>query len=220
MAGKIRVLIADDHAIVRDGLRAILSAQADMDVVGEAAHAEEALEKSKELSPDVVVMDLSMPRMGGLEAIRRLRLQAPDTRIVALTMHEDDEYFFQALHAGASGYFIKGGSAAELVSALRLVSQGGVFIYPSMAKKLLGDYLRRATGGAEKDGYDTLTEREKEVLRLVAEGRSNQEIADLLLLSAATVQTHRAHIMAKLGLHSRADLVKYAIRRGIISLNE
>ncbi|MBI4294619.1 MAG: response regulator transcription factor [Chloroflexi bacterium] len=220
MSDKMRVLIADDHAIVREGLRAILEAQADIEIVAEAANGQEAVEKTEHLKPDIVIMDLTMPGMGGLEATRQIKQSSPDVKIIALTMHESDEYFFQILHAGASGYFIKGGSSAELVSALRAVWQGDVFLYPSMTKRLLGDYLKRVRTGKDKESYEGLTEREREILKLIAEGRTNQEIADLLVLSPSTVQTHRAHIMAKLGLHSRTDLVKFAIRRSIIALDK
>ena len=217
MAKRMRVLIVDDHAIIRDGLRAILEAQPDIEVVGEAMEGREALEKADELRPDVVIMDLTMPGMGGLEATRQLKLLHPDIRVMALTMHESDDYFFQVLQAGADGYFVKGGSSAELLSALRTVSQGEVFLYPSMATRLLKDYLKPARAG--RDRYEGLTDREVEILKLVAEGRSNQEIGDLLVVSVSTVQTHRANLMAKLGLHSRTELVKYAIRQGIISLD-
>ena len=217
MAKRMKVLIVDDHAIIRDGLRAIMEAQPDIEVVGEAMEGREALEKADELRPDVVIMDLTMPGMGGLEATRQLKLLHPDVRVMALTMHESDDYFFQVLQAGADGYFVKGGSSAELLSALRTVSQGEVFLYPSMATRLLKDYLKPARAG--RDRYEGLTDREVEILKLVAEGRSNQEIGDLLVVSVSTVQTHRAHVMAKLGLHSRTELVKYAIRQGIISLD-
>ena len=217
MAKSMRVLIVDDHAIIRDGLRAIMEAQPDIEVVGEAMEGREALEKADELRPDVVIMDLTMPGMGGLEATRQLKLHHPDIRVMALTMHESDDYFFQVLQAGADGYFVKGGSSAELLSALRTVSHGEVFLYPSMATRLLKDYLKPARAG--RDRYEGLTDREVEILKLVAEGRSNQEIGDLLVVSMSTVQTHRANLMAKLGLHSRTELVKYAIRQGIISLD-
>lgn len=220
MSDKMRVLIADDHAIVRDGLRAILEAQPDIEVAGEAADGQEAVEKTNHLKPDIVIMDLTMPGMNGLEATRQIKQQSPEVKIIALTMHESDEYFFQILHAGASGYFVKGGSSTELVSALRTVWQGDVFLYPSMTKRLVGDYLKRAHTGKDKESYEGLTEREKEILKLIAEGRSNQEIAELLVLSPSTVQTHRARIMSKLGLHSRTELVKFAIRRGIIALDK
>ncbi len=216
---KIRVLIADDHAIVREGLRALLEVQPDIEVVGEATDGEEAVNKTVEIQPDIVLMDITMPGVNGLEATRQIKQRSPDIKILVLTMHEGDEYFFKILDAGASGYFVKGGSSSELISALRAVWHGDVFLYPVMAKKLLRDYLQRVEAGDHKERYDGLTNREREILKLIAEGHTNQEIADLLVLSTATVQTHRAHIMAKLGLHSRTDLIKYAIRRGFITLD-
>lgn len=216
---KIRVLIADDHAIVREGLRALLEAQADIEVVGEATNGEEAVNQTKEIQPDIVLMDITMPRMSGLEATRQIKEQCPEVKILVLTMHESDEYFFKMLDAGASGYFVKGGSSAELISALRVVWHGDVFLYPTLAKKLLSEYLQRVRAGHDKESYDGLTNREREIVKLIAEGRTNQEIADLLVLSVATVQTHRARTMAKLGLHSRTELVKYALKRGYITLD-
>lgn len=216
---KIRLLIADDHLIVREGLRAILGAQPDIEVVGEATNGEEAVDKVKEIRPDIVLMDITMPELDGLEATRRIKQNNPEVNILILTMHEGDEYFFKSLDVGASGYFIKGGSSRELISALRAVYHGDVFLYPTMAKKLLGNYLQQVKAGQHKESYDGLTGREREILTLVAKGQTNQEIAELLVLSAATVQTHRAHIMAKLGLHSRTELVKYAIRQGFIALD-
>ncbi len=219
MSDKIRVLIVDDHVIVREGLRSLLEAQPDIKVAGEATDGEEAVSKTREIQPDIVLMDITMPGMSGLEATRQIRRQSPDAKILALTMHEGDEYFFKILEAGASGYFIKGGSSSELISALRAVHQGDVFIYPTMAKKLLNDYLKRVRAGHDKESYDGLTNREREILKLIAEGHTNQDIADLLVLSIATVQTHRAHIMAKLGLRSPAELIKYAVRHGFITLD-
>lgn len=217
---KIRVLIADDHVIVREGLRTLLEAQPDIEVIGEATDGGEAESKTSELQPDVVLMDITMPRVSGLEATRKIKQQNPEVKILVLTMHESDEYFFSMLEAGASGYFVKGGSSSELISALRAVWQGNVFLYPTMAKKLLSGYLQRAkTGSDDKESYDRLTDREREILKLIAEGRTNQEIAELLYLSPATVQTHRAHIMAKLGLHNRTELIKYALRYGFITLD-
>ena len=217
---RIRVLIVDDHAIVREGLRAIMESRPDIEVVGEAADGEAALAKVTEFRPDVVLMDITMPRMNGLEATRRIKQTDPNTKILVLTMHEEDDYFFKILEAGASGYFVKGGSSQELLTAVRSVSQGNAFIYPTMAKRLLVDYLQRAGSGHDLVQQTSLSNREQEILRLVADGRSNQEIGDLLFLSPATVQTHRAHIMAKLGLHNRTELVKYALRQGFITLDE
>jgi two-component system response regulator NreC len=216
---KIRVLIADDHVVVREGLRTLLEAQPDIEVVGEAMDGGEAVNKTKEVQPDIVLMDITMAGISGLEATKQIKDYCPDVRILALTMHESDEYFFKMLDAGASGYFVKGGSSAELISALRIVWQGDVFLYPSMAKKLLTDYLHGVRAGQDNNSYDGLTSREREILKLIAEDRTNQEIAELLVISTTTVQTHRANIMAKLSLHSRTELVKYALRRGYIALD-
>jgi two-component system response regulator NreC len=218
-SGKITVLIADDHAIMRDGLRALLGSQADIEVVAEAVDGNEAVRKARESRPDLILMDITMPGMSGLEATRELKKESPDARILVLTMHESDEYFFKMLDAGASGYFVKGGSSSELITAVRTVARGDVFLYPTMAKKLLGDYLQREHSATEEENYDGLTSREHEIMKLVAGGLTNQEIANTLVLSVATVQTHRAHIMSKLGLHSRTELVKYAIKRGYIQLD-
>ena len=215
----MKVLITDDHAIVREGLKAILSVQPDVEVVGEAVDGEESIRKAKELQPDIILMDITMPGMNGLEATRQIRKQNPEMKIVVLTMHEEDDYFYRILEAGASGYFIKGGSFTELLSALKAVMHGDVFIYPTMAKKLLSNYLEGVKSGQDVEGYRALTEREREILRFVADGRTNQEIADELFISPTTVQTHRAHMMAKLGLHNRTELIKYAIRHGFVTLD-
>lgn len=215
---KIRVLLADDHVIVRAGLRALLQSQPDMEVVGEAASGREAVNKTRELHPDIVVMDITMPDMNGFEATRAILANSPQVRVLALTMHEGEEYFFAMLNAGASGYVPKKAAPTNLVSAIHIVFEGGVFLYPSMAKTLVGDYMRRVESGAEKASYDGLTEREREVVTLVGEGLTNQEIADRLVLSVKTVERHRSNIMAKLNLHSRTDLVKYAIKKGLIDL--
>ncbi len=217
---KIRVLLADDHVIVRAGLRALLQAQPDMEVIGEAANGREAVAKARNLQPDVVVMDITMPDMNGFEATRAILESCSNVRVLALTMHEGEEYFFAMLNAGASGYVPKKAAPTDLVSAIHVVYEGGVFLYPSMAKTLVGDYLRRVETGAEKASYDGLTEREREVVTLVAEGLSNQEIADRLVLSVKTVERHRSNIMSKLNLHSRTDLVKYAIKKGLIELED
>lgn len=216
---KIRVLIAEDHVLVREGLRTLIEAQPDIEVVAEATNGEEAVQLTKEVHPDVILMDITMPKMNGLEATRLIKQDNPDTRILVLTMHESDEYFFKILEAGASGYFIKGGSSTELISALRVVWRGDAFIYPTMANKLLSDYLQRVQAGHDEENFGGLTDRQRQILKLIAEGHTNQEIADLLVLSVTTVQTHRAHIMAKLKFRSRTELIKYAIRHGFIKLD-
>ena len=219
---KIRVLLADDHAIVRAGLRMILGAEPDMTIVGETADAEGALRMTEETHPDVVVMDISMPGMNGLDGIRRVKEAVPDSQVVVLTMHEDQRYFFQALEAGASGYVIKGASPVELLTAIRAVRRGQAYFCPSLAKQMLNDYLRRADAGSEqeKDTLGKLSDREKEVLKYIADGKTGREIAAILYLSPNTVERHRANIMDKLGLHNRAELIKFAIRKGLVSLEE
>lgn len=213
---KIRILLADDHAIVRAGLRLLLESQPDMEVVGEAADGRETIWRVRELRPDVVVMDITMPDLNGLEATRRIKEENPHAQILALTMHEDERYFFQMVHAGASGYVVKGAPPTDLLAAIRSVHQGQAYLYPSLAKKLLEEYLSRAK--EEKEAYDDLTDREREVLRLIAEGRTSKEIAEHLYLSVHTVERHRQNIMGKLRLHNRAELIKYAIRKGLIEL--
>ncbi len=217
---KIRLLLVDDHAIVREGLRMLLQAQADMEIVGEAENGKEALAQARALKPDVVVMDISMPDMDGFEATRRIKRVLPQTAVLALTIHEADEYFFEMVNAGASGYVPKRAAPVDLVSAIRAVHQGGVFLYPSVAKALVQDYLGRVEAGREQASYDGLTNREREVLTLIAEGCLNQEIANRLVISVKTVERHRENIMRKLNLHSRTDLVKYAIRKGLIDLED
>ena len=213
----IAILTADDHPIMREGVRALLSLHDDMEVVAEAGDGREAVAKVSELQPDVVLLDISMPLMDGLEATRRIRKANPDTNVLILTQHEDKEYVLSAVKAGAAGCITKKAVSSELVSAIRAVYRGGAFLYPSVAKILIEDYLQRTDG--EPDPYARLTDREREVLQLVAEGRTNQEIADLLVLSMKTVLGHRAKIMEKLDIHSRTDLVKYAIRKGLISID-
>lgn len=213
---KIRVLLVDDHAIVRAGLHLLVESQPDMEVVGEAANGQEALRGARELRPDVIVMDVAMPGLNGLEATRLLKEANLQVQILALTMHEDERYFFEMLHAGASGYVVKGAPPSDLLQAIRCVYQGQAYLYPSLAKKLMEEYLSKAKDG--RQDYDDLTDREREVLRLIAEGKTSKEIADLLFLSVHTVERHRQNIMGKLQLHNRAELVKYAIRKGLIDV--
>ena len=215
--GKIRVLIVDDHAILREGIRALLTLSADVDVVGEAADGQSGIERARELMPDVVLMDIAMPGLDGLEATRRIKERHKNIKVLILTQHENREYVFPILKAGADGYVLKKAAGTELISAIRAVYEGGTFLYPSVAKTVVEDYLRPDGTLAERR-HSKLTDREIEVLKLVAEGRSNQEIADLLCLSVKTVTGHRTNIMEKLDLHSRTELVKYAIRTGLIEV--
>ena len=220
MSTKIRLLLADDHVVVRSGLRMLLQAREDIEIVGEAENGREAIEKVRTLHPDVVLLDVQMPDMNGIDATRRIKAVAPETAVLALTMHEDDHYFFEMLHAGASGYVPKRAAPDELVKALHTVSQGNVFLYPSLATRLVKDYLQRAESGDQPLVQDDLTPRELEVLTLIAEGLTNAEIADRLVISVKTVDRHRENLMRKLNLHNRIDLVKYALKMGLIDLEE
>jgi RNA polymerase sigma factor (sigma-70 family) len=215
---KIRVLLADDHTILREGIRMLLNAQEDIQVVAEAVDGREAVEKVREHKPDVILIDIAMPNLNGLEATRQIRRDNPNARVLVLTMYESDEYVTQMLEAGAAGYVLKKVAGSELVYAIRSVYGGEAFLYPSITKRLVEDYLRRVESGQERATFDGLTEREREVLQLVAEGHTNKEIAERLNLSVRTVQNHRAHIMEKLGMHDRGELIKYAIQKGIIEL--
>ncbi len=217
---QIRVMIADDHAVVRQGIRSLVNAEPDLTVVGEAEDGASAVRRARELRPDVVVMDLAMPGLDGMEATRAIKAALPQTQVVALTVHESDEYFFRVLQAGASGYVLKRAAASELLSAVRAVARGDVFLFPAVAKKLLADYLVRAQAKDGHDIYAGLTAREHEILTLIAEGLTNREIAEQLTLSLSTVQTHYTHILEKLNLHNRAELIKYALRRGLIQAEE
>lgn len=213
---RIRILVADDHTIVREGIRLLLEAQPDMEVVGDAADGEQAVSAVRQLQPDVVLIDIAMPKLNGLEATRAIKREFPQVQVIALTMYESDEYFFQVLNAGASGYVLKKAASADLLGAVRAVHAGDVFLYPSVARRLVSDYMTRVKSGEEQSSFDRLTQREREVLRLVAEGHTNQEIADKLVISASTVQTHRTRIMQRLNLHNRAELIQYAVRKGLL----
>ncbi|NOX55882.1 MAG: response regulator transcription factor [Planctomycetes bacterium] len=217
---RIRILLVDDHSVVRAGLRMLLESQPDMEVVGEAEDGRAAIEKTNELRPDIVVMDIAMPEISGLEATERIKAEHPDVKILTLTMHEDERYFFRALHAGASGYMAKGAPPEDFVSAVRAIAQGQAYIYPALTKKLLDEYLTRSSEKAAAEPDDGLTKREREVLRLIADGYTSREIGEMLGISPHTVERHRQNTMAKLGLHSRAELIKYAIRKGLIELDE
>ncbi len=218
VAKKIRVLIVDDHAIVRAGLRLLLNSQPDIEVVGEAENGRESLARIQELKPDVVLMDISMPDMGGIEATQAIKESFPETRILALTMHEDARYFFQMLKGGALGYVLKGADPNELLSAIRAVYQDKAYILPDLARRLLDDYLKRLKEGEEQDSYSKLTTREKEVLKLIGEGFTSREIGEMLFISVNTVERHRTNIMDKLGMHNKSQLIKFAIRKGLVKL--
>ncbi len=194
----------------------ILAKEPDIEVVGEAEDGRQALDLVEKRRPNVVVMDLSMPGMGGIEATKKVKEQHPGVNVLALTMHEDESYVFQLLRAGASGYVLKRAAAQDLVQAVRAAAKGEAFLYPSVARKVVEDYLKRVEAGEERERYDGLTEREREILTLIAQGLSNQHIAEKLYISIKTVQTHRAHVLEKLGLHDRTELVRYAIRKGLI----
>jgi len=232
----ITVLLADDHDILRDGLRALLSMAGDIEVVGEAQTGREAVRQAKLLSPDVILMDISMPELDGVEACRRIRAQVPETRVLFLTMHEAEEYFFRALRAGAAGYIIKRTAAADLVGAVKAVARGESFLSPGMTRALVDQFAEhdsipgpRAAAEAahasesqpeaavdDVDLYASLSSREREILQLVGEGNTNQDIAERLHLSVKTVQSHRAAVMLKLRLRDVTHLVRYAVRRGIV----
>jgi two-component system response regulator NreC len=211
-----RLLLVDDHAVVRSGLKMLLAGHTEMEIVGEAGTAGEALEKAGEVNPDVILMDIGLPDKTGIEATREIKKKYPDMKIVALTIHEDEEYFFQMLDAGASGYVPKRAAPEELLTAIRAAAAGEVYLYPSMAKLLVRDFLNAERPAEEKPDLGGLTDREHEVLTHLAEGASNDEIATALVISPKTVERHRENIMRKLNLHSRSELVRYAIRKGII----
>lgn len=211
----IRVLLADDHTIVRKGLRALLDDEAGIEVVGEAEQGQQTIELVRHLLPDVVLMDITMPVLNGLEATRQIKKLFPQVKILVLTVHLTEEYVRQTLQAGASGYVVKQAAVSELVQAIQTVYYGGTFLSPSLSRQALEAYERQAE--TKDDRHDRLTDREREVLQLIAEGRTNREIAQLLHITVKTVEAHRAHVMDKLCLHSTAELTKYALRKGIIS---
>ena len=212
---KIRVLVVDDHAIVRDGVGALLALTPDIEVVGEAPNGLEAIRQISELQPNIVLMDISMPVMDGLDATRRIRKQFPRTEVLVLTQYEDRDWVLLMIEAGASGFISKVAASSELASAIRSVSRGDSYLSPSVAKFVVEDYQNKGER-AGRGSYQQLTEREREVLKLVAEGNSTKRIAELLVLSTKTVEGHKTKLMAKLGLRDRVELVKYALRRSII----
>ena len=221
---RIRVLLADDHAVLRAGLKALLSAQADMDVVGEAGDGLEALREAERLRPDVVLADVGMPGLSGLELTHRLKESLPEARVLILTVHEDQSFLHRALRAGAAGYLVKRAAEEDLLAGIRAVARGEAFLFPPMTKGLIEDYLRRSSRTRAGDGggkptpkpYDGLTPREVQVLRLIAQGYSNAQTAEALVISVKTVESHRARIVEKLGLRSRVELVRYAMGKGLL----
>jgi two-component system response regulator NreC len=215
----ITVLLAEDHTIVRKGLRSLLDAEADIQVVGEAENGREAIDKVEQLLPDIVVMDIAMPGLNGLEATRQIKKRFPHVRILVLTVHTNEEYVLQILRAGASGYLVKQAAPTELISAIQAAHQGEAFLSPSISRKVVDDYILRAGLTDEPDSFEKLTDREREVLQLIAEGASTREIAEQLHISVKTAETHRAHLMEKLDMRSTAELTQYAIRKGVISLD-
>lgn len=216
-ARRTRILVADDHTIVRQGLRAILEGEPDIEVVGEAADGREAVRKASTLAPDVVIMDVSMPKMNGLEATARIVKNNPTIRVVALTMHSSEEYVYSLLKAGAKGYLLKESVSSDLVEAIHAVEVGGTYLHPSISTKVVEGYLKRPQTKTRAGMVDVLTPREREILQLIAEGHTNKEIAGTLVLSVKTIENHRTRIMDKLEIHNVAGLTRYAIDRGIAS---
>ena len=213
----LRILLADDHTIVRQGIRKILEEQPDWQVIAEAGDGREAVRRAMELRPDITLMDIGMPLLNGIEATSQISRRAPEVKVIILSMHPNEAYIGRALQAGAKGYLLKDSADIDLVRALTLVSQGKSFFSPAVARVMVDDHLRNLAARGIVDRYDSLSAREREIFQLVAEGRSNKEIADLLFVSPSTIETHRAHIMEKLDVHSAVELVLYAVRRGLIS---
>ncbi|HWB98049.1 MAG TPA: response regulator transcription factor [Bryobacteraceae bacterium] len=214
---RVRVLLADDHTLIRAGLRMVVQAQPDLEVVGEADTGRDAVTLAETLKPEVAVMDIGMPVLNGIEACRQIRATSPDTQVVMLSMHSDEGYILRALRAGAKGYLLKDSAEADLARAIRAAAAGKAFFSPAVGKVLLEDYMRKLERTGAEDSYDLLSPREREILQLVAEGKSSKEIADLLSLSVYTVETHRARLMQKLNLRGIPELILYAVRKGIIS---
>lgn len=213
---KIKILLCDDHAMVRQGIAALIRSQTDMEVVAEVTNGEDAILEAANLVPDIVLMDIGLPGISGLEATRQILKSLPQVRVLILTVHDREDYLFQGLKAGAYGYVLKGADINDLLAAIRGVYRGEMFIYPSMTRKLVADYLSRIQNGEGKDTFDKLTDREREVLYHIASGKTSGNIAESLHLSTHTVRTHRENLMKKLNLHSKAELIKYALRHGFL----
>ncbi len=215
----MKILLADDHNVLRKGLRRILEEQPDLEVVGEASDGRQAVHLAQTLKPDIVVMDIAMPLMNGLEATRQILQRNSSLNVLILSMYSDENYIVQVLRAGARGYLLKDTAEEDLITAVRTVAKGLPFFSPKIAKLLLGDSMQRIRDEGVTDSYELLTPREREVLQLIAEGKSNKEAATALFVSPTTIETHRARIMDKLDLHSTADIVLYAVRKGIVQLS-
>lgn len=215
---KMRILLAEDHTIVRQGIAALLRAESDMEVVGEACDGFEAIQLAQKLAPDLVLMDIGMRHLNGLEATREIKKQFPGMKVLVLTMHENEEWIFQILKAGASGYLIKDSAMTDLTSALRAIAQGDSYLSPSISKKVIDEYIRKAKLGEKRGVEDLLSSREREILQLVAEGNSIPQISSLLCISKKTVEAHKTHIMEKLNIRDKVGLIKYAIRTGLTNL--
>lgn len=216
---KVKLLVADDHKIFRQGIKKLLDEESDLQVVGEAADGREAVKKATELKPDVILMDIAMANLNGLEATKQIKKVLPDVKVIMLTMHKNEEYVLQSFQAGASGYILKEGAVEELVSAIRSIHQDKSVLSPTISKTLIDAYLRKMETGKTETPFDLLTDREREVLQLIAEGNTNRDVAKSLFISVKTVEAHRAHIMQKLNIHEIARLVKYAIQKGLVDLN-
>jgi two-component system, NarL family, response regulator NreC len=214
---RIRILLADDHKLIRSGLRLLVQQQPDLSVVGEANDGRETVALAKSLKTDVVVMDIGMPNLNGIEAAFQITQASPDISVVMLSMHADESYILRALKAGAKGYLLKDSAESDLIKAVHAVAGGKSFFSPAVSKVLLEDYVRKLKGSGSEDAYDLLTPREREILQLVAEGKSNKDVANLLNLSVYTVETHRSNIMEKLNLRGIPELILFAVRKGIIS---
>jgi len=215
---KIKVLVVDDHTIVRDGICALLALAGDIEVVGEATNGAEAINKIRDLHPDVVLMDIAMPIMGGLEATRRIFKEFPRTKVLVLTQYDDKEYFFPVIESGASGFISKAAASSELPQGIRSVYRGDSYLSPSVTKLMVENYQHTSGERTPQDPYNQLTQRERDIFKLLAEGHSTQEIAEMLVITPKTVEGHKTNLMAKLGVHNRVELVKYALRKGIISI--
>ncbi len=216
---KIKLLVADDHKIFRQGIKKLLEEESDLQVVGEASDGREAVKKATELKPDVILMDIAMANLNGLEATRQIKKHLPSAKVIMVTMHKNEEYVLQSFQAGASGFILKEGAVEELVSAIRSINSDKSFLSPSISKTLIDAYMRKMETGKTETPFDLLTDREREVLQLIAEGYTNREVAKSLFISVKTVEAHRAHIMQKLNIHDIAKLVKYAIQKGLVDLN-